>query len=642
MTAWRCALGGALTLMLAACPAPTPAPTLDSLAVEPGDLQLAAGRSARIEAVGVYSDGSRSDMTDDVGWISGDETLAQVSADEVFALAEGQVTITATFDLLVASVLLEIGPAEVDSLVPHPLALELAAGGTADLSVTAVLSDGTTAAVDDEVAWSSSDPGVVEVDAGAVVAIGAGEAEILIEHGTVLATVPVAVDELGLVAIDITPTEPLIPLGAEIAFAATGRGTDGSTEDLTTTVEWSSSDVSHLVFDADQPGVAVAIEEGGALVEASLGGTTGETVATVIAADVVALRIEPDVVDMALGLSVDAAAIGVLSDSSEVDLTASAAWSSDDPTVVSARNDAGERGRLVSEGEGEATVRAVVLDLEASASVEVTAPELVELTLSPAGAELPFGSSQAFTATGTWTDGAELDHTADADWSADPSSVLSFAGDPGVGQSTGIGATVVTASFGGLDGSTDLVVVAPELVSIAVTPPNPEAAVGEQIQFAATGTWTDGSASDLTLDVFWASSAPGFLTVDNLGGSEGLATAQAPGLATVLATLGTLSGAAGVTGGPAAPASRDVEPDPATVAAGGQTALTATATMTDGSDEDVTADVLWSSLQPAIATTSNDLGLEGTVFGVTPGGATVTATLGDLSASVTVTVTGAP
>ena len=108
------------------------------------------------------------------------------------------------------------------------------------------------------------------------------------------------------------------------------------------------------------------------------------------------------------------------------------------------------------------------------------------------------------------------------------------------------------------------------------------------------------------------------------------------------ATRGTLWGAAGVTGGPGAPAARDVEPDPATVAAGGQTALTATATMTDGSDEDVTADVLWSSLQPAIATTSNDLGLEGTVFGVTPGGATVTATLGDLSASVTVTVTGAP
>lgn len=643
MTAtWTRPLAAALLLLATtACPTAPDAPVLERLVVEPEDLELAAGRSAWFEAYGVYSDDSREDMTDQVGWLTGDPDRAEVDAGFVTTHAAGSTSVTATFELLAASALLTIGPAEVDALVPHPLSLELAVGEEASLSVTALLTDGNALAVDAEVAWSSSDGSVVQVADGVATGVAAGEAEIVVEHGAVQATIPVEVADLGLVAIDIVPANPLIPLGAELALQALGRLVDGSTQDVTATALWSSSDPSHVLFEDDAPGVAQAVGEGGAIVEASVGGTVGDTVATVIDAEVVALVLDPDSLELPLGASMQVTAFGSLSDGGEIDLTAAAVWSSDDPLVASARNDLGHRGLVVTAGEGETTIRAVWGDLEAIGPIVVGPAELLELDVTPADPSVPFGLSQAFAATGTWSDGAILDHTADALWSADPAGLVSWAGEPGVAQPLGVGATLVTASFGGLDASTDLVITAPELATIAVTPPGPEAAVGELIQFEATATLTDGSNTDVTTTVFWGSSAPGFATVNNLSGSEGQAEAVAPGLATILATSGPVSGAAVMTVVPAEPATLDVEPDPAGLVVGATASLTATATLTDGSDQDVTGTVLWSSSSPAVATTSNDVGLEGTVTGVGVGIATVTATLGDLQASVTVTVSGA-
>ncbi|HEY2324848.1 MAG TPA: IPT/TIG domain-containing protein, partial [Thermoanaerobaculia bacterium] len=61
--------------------------------------------------------------------------------------------------------------------------------------------------------------------------------------------------------------------------------------------------------------------------------------------------------------------------------------------------------------------------------------------------------------------------------------------------------------------------------------------------------------------------------------------------------------------------------------------LAAIGTYADGSTTDVTASAAWTSSAPAVATVS-----AGTVTGVSPGVATITATLGSFSASATVTV----
>ncbi len=76
------------------------------------------------------------------------------------------------------------------------------------------------------------------------------------------------------------------------------------------------------------------------------------------------------------------------------------------------------------------------------------------------------------------------------------------------------------------------------LTSISVSPSQPSIPAGSTQQFAAMGTYSDGSSQDITAQVSWASSN---LSVATINGS-GLASAIAGGASTISATLGTING----------------------------------------------------------------------------------------------------
>ena len=81
------------------------------------------------------------------------------------------------------------------------------------------------------------------------------------------------------------------------------------------------------------------------------------------------------------------------------------------------------------------------------------------------------------------------------------------------------------------------------LSSIAVTPANPNPAVGDKTVFTATGTYSDSSTRNLTDVVSWASSNTAAATINTLG----TATAVATGSSTISATLGAISGSTTLT-----------------------------------------------------------------------------------------------
>ncbi len=78
----------------------------------------------------------------------------------------------------------------------------------------------------------------------------------------------------------------------------------------------------------------------------------------------------------------------------------------------------------------------------------------------------------------------------------------------------------------------------PTLLSIAVTPVNPSITAGNQQQFTATGTYSDGSHQDLTHTATWTSSLPSVATISGTG----LATGVAAGSTTIQATSGSIYG----------------------------------------------------------------------------------------------------
>src|SRR5207249_10297921 len=115
------------------------------------------------------------------------------------------------------------------------------------------------------------------------------------------------------------------------------------------------------------------------------------------------------------------------------------------------------------------------------------------------------GTTQQFVATGTYSDGTTLDLTSTATWLSSNTAVASISAG---GLATGVaqGTSQISATSAGVTGSTTLTVAAAVLVSIAVTPASPSIGRGTTQQFAATGTYSDGSTLGLTSSATWLSS----------------------------------------------------------------------------------------------------------------------------------------
>jgi hypothetical protein len=96
----------------------------------------------------------------------------------------------------------------------------------------------------------------------------------------------------------------------------------------------------------------------------------------------------------------------------------------------------------------------------------------------------------------------------------------------------------VTVNGGGADSatatdSTTITVGTPTLKSIAVTPASPSITKGATQQFTATGTYSDGSAKNITTSVNWASGTTSVATI----GTSGLATGVGVGTSNITASL---------------------------------------------------------------------------------------------------------
>src|SRR5205823_3807949 len=172
-------------------------------------------------------------------------------------------------------------------------------------------------------------------------------------------------------------------------------------------------------------------------------------------------------------------------------------------------------------------------------------------------------TTQQFTATGTYSDGSIQNLTNAVSWASSNTSVATVTSGglaTGLAQST----SEISASSGGVTGSTTLAVGPATLVSIAVTPANPTITKGTTQQFTATGTYTDGSTLDVTSSVTWVSSTTSVATIT----AGGLATGAAPGTSQISATSAGVTGSTTLTVGPAALVSIAVTPANQTVKIG--------------------------------------------------------------------------
>ena len=190
------------------------------------------------------------------------------------------------------------------------------------------------------------------------------------------------------------------------------------------------------------------------------------------------------------------------------------------------------------------------------------------------------------------------------------------------------GTATITASLNSTSATTQVVVVAPEVDAITVTPSTPTVFATELVQFTATATMTDGATQPLTSNLTWTSSNTAIATID----TTGLATTLTAGTITIKAattnSLGPVTGETTLTVQPT-PA-LTLTPTVATLLVGQATTLTVTSaapaptggllvTLTQTGTGSVT--VVGSATIPATQST-----VQVVVSGATPGLATVTGT----------------
>jgi len=170
------------------------------------------------------------------------------------------------------------------------------------------------------------------------------------------------------------------------------------------------------------------------------------------------------------------------------------------------------------------------------------------------------------------------------------------------------------------------------VTQLAVSPTNPTVQVGSTTQFTATGTTAVGNQIDVTPGVNWTSSKPGVATVS----SSGLLMGVSAGTSVINASYQNGSTQTFATVTSATLKSIAIAPLNTSISVAATQQYSCTGTYADGTQQDLTGVVTWSSSNVGVATISTT----GLATGAGSGSTTIQAAYSGFTAQTTLTVTG--
>ncbi len=345
------------------------------------------------------------------------------------------------------------------------------------------------------------------------------------------------------------------------------------------------------------------------------------------------IEITPANASVAADTSTQLTATAIYSDNSHADVTTQVAWSSSNPAIATVGT---STGKITAISAGAVSLSAKLQGHSASTALTVTDATLLSIAITPAAPAVALGTTQQFTATGTYSDNSTQNLTTQVTWDSATTSVAMFsnvAGSNGLASSVTAGTSSVTAVMGQVTSApVTLTVSAATLLSLVVTPPTPRIALGTTQQLTATGTYSDNSTQNLTTQVTWASATSSVATISNIAGSNGLASSATAGTSSVTAAMGHVTSAAiTLTASPATLVSIAVSSIRAKIALGITRPLTAIGTYTDDSTQDLTNTATWQSSAPSNLIISNAAGSQGQATGLATGPASASASMGTVT-----------
>ena len=634
-------LVGLLILSLVACggapdssPVPSDTLVLESLHVIVPSANLPKGLTTPLSARGRLSDGSQVDLTDTAVWTSSDTAVAAVDSSGILAaLGAGTATVTASVSTISAQADIVVAPPTLLSLDVEPPSQSLAKGLMAAFRAYGRYTDGSRQDVTDQVAWSSTDPLLAETATGQVTALASGATRVEASLAGVTADARLTVTDATLVALEVSPASAPLARGTTLALTATGRYSDNTWADVSTEARWQSSD--DAVATVAATGEVSGELQGTATVTASLDGVSAGAVVTVTDAVLTSLDIAPGNATLGEGKRLSLTATGIFSDGSRQDLSGAVLWDSSDAGVATI--DSGAVVEALTPGTVQVT--ADLAGIHAATPLRVKAKALTAIHVTPGDPSLALGGSLGLAARGDFDDGSSQALSDQVTWESQDTAVA-VVDARGVITPVATGSVRIAASQGGTTGSVLLTVTSATLDSIEVVFDSGAIAAGYRTGLAAIGHYSDGTTQDLTEQVSWTSSDRAVADVQP--GTLAEVKGQATGSATIWARFGTVESQQTLTVSDAVLTSLDISPAAPSVVKGGVLALSALGHYSDGSQQDLTGQVVWSSADANLAGIDNSAGGAGRVSGVDSGNVTVGAALDGVSATTTLTVEDDP
>ncbi len=442
-------------------------------------------------------------------------------------------------------------PVPLVSLSVAPVDSSIAPGTTVQFTATGTFADNSKRNVTASVTWNSSAPGIADVSntpgsQGLVTAATiTGSTVISAVSGGITGTTTLSISHVNSITV-LPSNPPCIAPGTNQQFTATGTLDDSTEQNLTSFATWTSSNTG--VANVDSKGLATSVSAPGtADIQATYDTIIGST--TLISAAVESIVTLPTGTSIAKGTTQQFTAIGTLTgDCNAQDVTSLATWATSSTAVATVSDSSGSKGLATAVDIGSATITATIDSVpSSSATLTVTQAVLKSIDVTPVNQSIALGQTQLFIAIGTFTDDSTQDLSSLVIWNSSNTGVATISntsGSRGLATSKAEGTTTITASFSGITSNNATLTITPTvLVSITVTPASISGPLGSLFQFSATGTFSDGSSTDLTKSVNWVSSN---IFVANIN-PQGLATAFNVGTTIITATSGSISGSASLT-----------------------------------------------------------------------------------------------
>jgi uncharacterized protein YjdB len=353
---------------------------------------------------------------------------------------------------------------------------------------------------------------------------------------TALAVVACNSDELEhsgppVASVQVAPPAASVVIGATVTLTASAFDASGNV--LTgRKVFWAVADPNFATV--SPTGIVTGRYVGTVPVAASIEGKSAVAQIQVLPVPVVAVRVSPSSRDLTVGETVLLKA-EPLDAQGNVLSGRSVAWSSGRPNVATVSS----TGAVTALSPGSAIITATVERKVGVGAITVAAAAVASVAMSPTSATLVVGQTVQLGAQPRDASGRPLDGRT-VTWSTNRSDVATVTS-TGIVSAVSPGTATITASTEGRSGTSTIVVQAPGVSRLEVTPASASVEVGNALRLSATVYDSRGNII-AGAQVTWSSSDTQIAVVDNTGRVLGIRR----GTATITATSGGKAATASV------------------------------------------------------------------------------------------------